>query len=74
MTPEEIAELLERLTALETEVDLTNASLRKAFRNHDENYSMVSRVIGETVSADLIKPSDPDSTSRRHASYAPFWA
>jgi ATP-dependent DNA helicase RecG len=53
---------------------LTNASLRKRFGVSDENYSMVSRVIGDTVDAKMIKPSDPDNTSRRQASYIPFWA
>jgi ATP-dependent DNA helicase RecG len=53
---------------------MTNASLRKRFGISDENYSMVSRVISEAIAAELVKPYDPDSGSKRHASYVPFWA
>jgi predicted HTH transcriptional regulator len=53
---------------------MTNASLRRRFGISDENYSMVSRVISEAIAAELVKPYDPDSGSKRHASYVPFWA
>lgn len=53
---------------------LTNSSLRKRFSIEDHNYPMASRIIAETVEADLIKPYDPESTSRKHAKYIPFWA
>ena len=48
--------------------------LRRRFAISDENYSMISRVISDTVEAGLIKLTDPTNTSRRHASYVPFWA
>ena len=53
---------------------MTNSSLRKRFSIDDKNYSMASRIIGETVDAGLIKPYDPESTSKKHAKYVPFWA
>jgi predicted HTH transcriptional regulator len=53
---------------------LTNTSLRKRFGISDENYSMVSRVIGDSIDSGLIKPHDAENASRRHASYVPFWA
>lgn len=53
---------------------LTNASLRQRFSIADENYAMASRIISDTLEAELIKPYDPSSRSRRHAKYVPFWA
>jgi predicted HTH transcriptional regulator len=53
---------------------MTNASLRNRLGIADQNYSMASRVISETIQHALIKPSDPGSLSRKHASYVPFWA
>ncbi len=53
---------------------MTNTSLRERFRIEDENAAMASRIISETIKAGLIKPRDPDSASRRHAKYVPFWA
>jgi predicted HTH transcriptional regulator len=52
---------------------MTNASLRKRFSISDENYSIASRIIGDTVDAGLIKPFNPDSKSKKHARYVPFW-
>ncbi|NOT02788.1 MAG: transcriptional regulator [Phycisphaerales bacterium] len=53
---------------------MTNASLRKRFAITDDNYPMASRIIGDTIKAGLIRPFDPESLSRRHARYLPFWA
>lgn len=53
---------------------MTNASLRKRFAIEDKNYSIASRIIGMTLDAGFIKPLDPGSTSKKHASYIPFWA
>ena len=53
---------------------MTNSSLRKRFSIEDENYSMASRIIADTLYATLIKPYDPESTSKKHAKYVPFWA
>lgn len=52
---------------------MTNASLRKRFGIADANYATASRVIAETVEAGLIKPLDPESESKRHAQYIPYW-
>jgi predicted HTH transcriptional regulator len=53
---------------------MMNASLRKRFAISDANYSMASRIIGETEKAGLIRPYDPHSNSKRHARYVPYWA
>ena len=53
---------------------MTNTSLRKRFSIEDKNYSVASRIIADTMNAGLVKPHDPESTSRKHAKYVPFWA
>jgi len=53
---------------------MTNASLRRRFSIKDENYSIASRIIAETLDSGLIKPHDPENRSKKHARYAPFWA
>lgn len=52
---------------------MTNASLRVRFDLNETESSTVSRIIQETLKRDLIKPADPDSHSKRHAKYIPFW-
>ncbi len=53
---------------------MTNSSLRERFSIKDKNYSMASRIISDTIDADLVKPYDPENTSKKHAKYVPFWA
>jgi predicted HTH transcriptional regulator len=53
---------------------MTNESLRKRFAISDENYSMASRIIRDTLDAKLVKPFDPKNQSKKHAKYVPFWA
>ena len=53
---------------------MTNTSLRKRFSITDENYSIASRIISDTLDARLIRRYDPESASRKHAKYVPFWA
>lgn len=53
---------------------MTNESLRKRFAIDDKNYSMASRIIGDTISEGLIRPYDLENKSRKHAKYVPFWA
>lgn len=53
---------------------MTNATLRQRLSISDKNYSIASRIIGETLEAKLIKPFDPESQSKKHARYVPFWA
>lgn len=51
-----------------------NASLRQRFGIEDKNYATASRIIAETIKAGLVRLYDPDSGSRKNASYVPFWA
>jgi ATP-dependent DNA helicase RecG len=53
---------------------MTNQSLRERFKIEDHNYSIASRIIKDALTNGAIKEDDPDSKSRKYASYLPFWA
>lgn len=53
---------------------VNNQSVRKRFSISKNNVSLASKIITETLESGLIKPSDPQSTSKKFASYVPFWA
>ena len=53
---------------------MTNATLRERFRIEEKDYPVASRIIRDTLDAKLVKPEDPESKSRKHARYIPFWA
>ena len=49
---------------------MTNQSLRERFGIEEQNYPMVSRIIKDTINAELIQEYDPDNKSRK---YQPYW-
>ncbi len=53
---------------------VNNQSVRKRFDIAKNNVSFASKIISETVEAGLIKPSDPENSSKKFAAYVPFWA
>jgi ATP-dependent DNA helicase RecG len=53
---------------------MTNSTLRTRFSIDPQNYSIASRIIAETVEADLVKPYDPENRSKKHSRYLPYWA
>ena len=53
---------------------MTNHSLRDRFKIDQANYSIASRIIADTIEAELIKPSQAYGKSKKMASYLPFWA
>ncbi len=53
---------------------MTNQSLRERFKIEPQNYSIASRIIRDSIEDRLVKEDDPDSKSRKYASYIPFWA
>ena len=53
---------------------VNNQSVRKRFKIAVNNVSMASKIISETIDAGLIKASDPKNSSKKFASYVPFWA
>ncbi len=53
---------------------MTNASLRERFNIAEKNYSMVSRVISDSIKAGLIEVFDPKGSSKRNISYIPRWS
>lgn len=60
-----------RIMSFETTSKIT---LRKRFGIEEKNRAQISRVISDAIQAGVIRPSDPESDSRRHASYVPYWA
>ncbi len=56
-----------------TNIPTTNSSLRQRFGVAEQNAAIASRIIADTIKANLIKPADPDNKSRKHARYVPFW-
>ena len=52
---------------------MTNSSLRSRFGVKEKNSAMVSRIIRDTIDADLIRPYD-SSVSARAKKYVPIWA
>ncbi len=52
---------------------MSNQSLRERFVIEEQNYPMASRIISDTISAELIKDYDPESKSKKYAKYVPFW-
>jgi len=53
---------------------MSNSTLRKRFNIEEKNYTTASRIISDTIKQGLIKDSDPQNKSRKHAKYIPFWA
>ena len=51
---------------------MSNASLRDRFGIKESNYPMVSKVIKDALSANLIKPSDAANQSNKKK-YIPWW-
>ncbi len=52
---------------------MTNESVRKRFNIPDKSYPIASKIISETIESGFIKLKDPDSKSKKHAQYIPFW-
>lgn len=53
---------------------MTNESLRSRFADGVLSSTVASRWINEAIEKGMIRPFDPSSSSRRHASYVPIWA
>lgn len=53
---------------------MTNQSLRERFKIEDHNYAIASRIIRDAIEEKAIKEDNPESKSRKYASYIPFWA
>lgn len=53
---------------------MTNSTLRERFGIEEQNRAQVSRIISDATGAGMIRPYNPGSDSRRHASYVPYWA
>ena len=54
--------------------ELNNQSVRERFGINKNDSSVASRIISDTFEAGLIKLSDPEITSRKYATYLPYYA
>jgi len=52
---------------------INNQSVRDRFRLDKNNSAVASKIISDTVDAGLIKPNNEDSSSRKFATYIPFY-
>lgn len=52
---------------------MTNESFRGRLNISDENYSIASRIISDTIAAQYIKLDDATASSKKYARYIPFW-
>ncbi len=52
---------------------VNNQSIRKRFKIGINNSSFASKIISETIESGLIKSADPSSSSKKYATYIPFW-
>ncbi|MCI1732287.1 MAG: putative DNA binding domain-containing protein [Prevotella sp.] len=52
---------------------MSNQSLRERFGIEDQNSSIASRIIRDTLDANKIKEDDPDSNSKKFKKYIPYW-
>jgi len=39
----------------------------------EQNYSIASRIIADTIEEGLIKPYDPENKSKKLTKYVPYW-
>ncbi len=53
---------------------MTNKSLRERLKLPESRRSKVTVLIRQALDRGLIKPADPESTSRTYAEYVPAWA
>jgi ATP-dependent DNA helicase RecG len=53
---------------------MNNQTLRERLAIDDRNYPIASNIIRDTLQAGRIKDRDPDSTSKKFATYIPYWA
>lgn len=53
---------------------MSNQTLRERFKIKEENYSIASRIMRDTLDADFIKLENPDNKSKKYTTYIPFWA
>ncbi|MCE5278033.1 MAG: ATP-binding protein [Planctomycetaceae bacterium] len=53
---------------------MNNSTLRERFGIEKQNSAQVSRIISDAIEAGVIRAHNPESESKRHASYVPFWA
>ena len=53
---------------------VNNQSIRKRFNISKNNVSFASKIIADSIDAGLIKPSDPSNSSKKFATYIPYWA
>ena len=57
----------------EEDTPISNRSVRARFELNDHQSSVASRIIADTLDAGLLKLSDADISSRKYATYIPYY-
>ena len=57
----------------EEDTPISNRSVRERFELNDHQSSVASRIIADTLDAGLLKLSDADISSRKYATYIPYY-
>ena len=52
---------------------MTNQSFRERMGIEEKNYSIISRIIKETINVGLIKGYAPENIVKKAVSYIPYW-
>lgn len=75
MTKEERVQACYQHTCLlyEDNMAVTNQTMRERFGLDSKGTIMISHIIADTIESGLIKPENPDRTSKRYATYIPFY-
>ena len=60
-------------TSIKDNNSINNQSVRERFELNKNRSATASRIIGDTLAAGLIKTTDEDMTSKKFASYIPFY-
>lgn len=53
---------------------MTNTTLRERFKMNKNNSSTISRLISNSIEKGLIKPFDPNDSTKKFKKYIPYWS
>ena len=57
----------------EEDTPISNRSVRERFELNDHQSAVASRIIADTIEAGLLKLADADITSKKFATYIPYY-
>lgn len=53
---------------------MTNTMLSERFKMNKNNSSTISRLISNSIEKGLIKPFDPNDSTKKFKKYIPYWS